>query len=334
VSLTGGSGDWAPACSLESIRERARMLAAIRRFFDDRGVLEVETPILSRAGATDPNLTSFRTALHQPGQTNEAATLYLQTSPEFAMKRMLAAGIGSIYQICKAFRDEEQGRHHNPEFTLLEWYRLDFGLDDLIAETDALVRGLFEPRRPLDSPEVFSYRGLFSDLLGIDPLDADFDSLDRCARTIGLPEAAALCGNDRTVWLDLLFAQGIQPRLGLGRLSFVMDFPAILPSLARNKPGAPELVERVEVYLEGIELANGFHELQDAEEQNRRFKRDLRERGERSMPTPPKDHRLLAALHAGLPDCSGIALGLDRLLMLLCGAHSLEEVLPFPIDRA
>lgn len=310
------------------------MLAAIRRFFDERGVLEVETPILSHAGATDPNLISFRTGLHRPGQPDRAAPLYLHTSPEFAMKRMLAAGIGSIYQICKAFRDEEDGRHHNPEFTLLEWYRVGFGLDDLIAETDALVRGLFESRRPLDSPEVFSYRGLFGDCLGIDPLDADFDSLDCCARSIGLPETAGLCGNDRTVWLDLLFAEGIQPRLGLGKLSFVMDFPAILPSLARNKPGSPELVERVEVYLEGIELANGFRELQDAAEQDRRFEQDLRERKERGLFMPNPDRRLIAALQAGLPDCSGIALGLDRLLMVLTGARSLADVLPFPIDRA
>jgi lysyl-tRNA synthetase class 2 len=250
------------------------------------------------------------------------------------MKRLLAAGSGSIYQICKAFRDEEQGRRHNPEFTLLEWYRVGFGLDDLIAETDALARGLFAERRPLGPPEIFGYRELFKERLGVDPLDVDFESLDRCARSLGLPEAAELCGHDRPTWLDLLFAHSIQPQLGLDKLSFVVDFPAILPSLARNKPGSPELVERVEIYLEGIELANGFHELQDAVEQDWRFERDLQERRERGMFLPTKDSRLIAALETGLPDCSGIALGLDRLLMMLTGAQSLADVLPFPIDRA
>jgi len=310
------------------------MLAAVRRFFDQRGVLEVETPVLSRTGATDPHLVSFTTRLHQPGSHGAALPLLLQTSPEFAMKRLLAAGSGCIYQICKAFRDEEQGRLHNPEFTLLEWYRVGFGLTDLIAETDELVRSLCAPALPLAAPEVFAYRDLFRQRLGIDPVEAGIETLVQCAVTQGLPEAEELCGNNKPLWLDFCFSHRIQPELGRGRLSFVRDFPAVLPSLARHKPDCPELVERVEVYLAGVELANGFHELQDAAEQDRRFEADLQRRRLAGMDVPPKDGRLLAALDAGLPDCAGIALGLDRLLMLRQGARDLTEVLAFPVDRA
>jgi lysyl-tRNA synthetase class 2 len=308
------------------------MLTKIRRFFDQRGVLEVETPLLAHAAVTDPNLHAFTSEFRLPG-LSQGETLYLQTSPEFAMKRLLAAGSGSIFQICKAFRNEEAGRYHNPEFTLLEWYRPGFGLEDLIAETDALLACLLAGRRELEACERISYRALFARHTGLDPIHATTSEFAACAERHGLPETAALCGDDRSLWLDLLFSHRIQPSLGLGRVSFVQDYPACLPSLAQAKPGEPEVVERVEVFIAGLELANGYHELADAAEQAQRFDADLAYRRAAGLPLPPQDRLLLAALAAGLPDCSGIALGLDRLLMLLTGAESIDKVLAFPAGR-
>lgn len=297
-------------------------------------MLEVETPILAQAGSTDPNLISFQTHAHVPGGHAAGKILYLHTSPEFAMKRLLAAGSGSIFQICKAFRDEEIGRFHNPEFTMLEWYRVGFDLQQLIAEVDTLVRSLFVGNRELHSSEVFSYGELFERVTGLDPILADCPSLNQCARRFGLTEARDLCGEDKTIWLDFLFSHLVQPNLGNGRMTFVIDYPAILPSLARVKPEDPRLVERVEVFLGGMELANGFRELDDAPEQDRRFESDLAKRQLLGMPIPRKDERLISALASGMPGCSGIALGVDRLLMLMSGARSINEVLAFPIDRA
>jgi lysyl-tRNA synthetase class 2 len=308
------------------------MLASIRRFFAERGVLEVETPLLRHAAGTDPNLQPFATEFRLPGLA-AGAPLHLQTSPEFAMKRLLAAGSGSIYQICKAFRNEESGRFHNPEFTLLEWYRVGFSLDGLMDEIDALLQ-LLCASLGLGASERIAYAGLFQKHLGLDPLSSSLAAFAECASQHGLPEAAMLCGEARPLWLDLLFSHFIQPHLGLGRLSLVHGYPACLPSLARAKPGAPAVVERVEVFLQGVELGNGYHELADAAEQARRFEADLAARRALGLPPLPIDHTLLAALEAGLPDCSGMALGLDRLLMLVLGADGIAEVLAFPVARA
>ena len=309
------------------------MLAAIRRFFAERGVLEVETPLLGHAAGTDPNLQPFTSEFRLPGQA-QGATLYLQTSPEFAMKRLLAAGAGSIYQIGKAFRNEEAGRFHNPEFTLLEWYRVGFGLDDLMDEVDALLACLFAAARALPPAERVAYRALFHSHTGLDPVCATPTEFAACARLRGLNEAEALCGEDRNTWLDLLFSHLVQPGLGRGRPCFVRDYPACLPSLARAKPGEPEVVERVEVFMDGLELGNGYRELADACEQERRFDADLAARREAGLALPPQDRRLLAALRAGLPDCAGIAIGLDRLLMVLVGAEGIGQVLGFPLARS
>ncbi len=325
--------EWRPSCSLAALKKRAALLAEIRRFFAARGVLEVETPLLCQAGVTDPNLRSFTTLLHRPGAA-EGERLYLQTSPEFAMKRLLAAGSGSIYQICKAFRNEESGRYHNPEFTLLEWYRVGFDLVQLIDEIDELLREICAEDLRLEASERRSYRELFCEHIGADPLSASFKKLAECSKLQGLPEAEALCGDDRPLWLDLLFSHLVQPRLGRGRITFVYDFPACLPSLARKKPDDPLVVERVEIFLEGLELGNGFHELADAVDQEERFDRDLAVRRASGLPVPPKDQRFLAALGSGLPDCSGIALGLDRLLMILMRAEAIDDVLAFPTARA
>ena len=325
--------DWQPACPLSALRARAEMLANIRRFFSDRGVLEVETPLLCHAAGTDPNLQPFTSEFRLPGQS-QGTPLYLQTSPEFAMKRLLAASAGSIYQVCKAFRNEEAGRFHNPEFTLLEWYRVGFGLDDLMDETDALLACLFAGVRESRPAERLAYRALFHRHTGLDPVSATPQAFAACARQRGLAEAEALCGEDRNLWLDLLFSHLIQPGLGLGRPSFVHDYPACLPSLARAKPGEIDVVERVEVFMDGLELGNGYHELADAAEQERRFEHDLSIRRSMGLPLPPKDARLLAALDFGLPDCAGIALGVDRLLMLATGASAIAQTLAFPVDKA
>lgn len=308
------------------------MLASIRGFFQERGVLEVETPLLWGTAAVDPNLQAFVTRFRLPGQT-EGDPLFLQTSPEFAMKRLLAAGSGSIYQICKAFRNEEMGRYHNPEFTLLEWYRVGFGLEQLMDEIDELFHVLLTDRRELQDSERVDYRRVFEMHTGVDPLLASTEEMAECAIASGLPEAEQLCGEYRPLWLDLLFSHLVQPQLGRGRLTYIYDYPACLPSLARQKPGNAGLVERVEVFLDGLELGNGFHELTDAQEQDRRFEHDLACRRDQGLSLPPKDRQLLAALEAGLPDCSGVALGLDRILMLATGADEIREVLAFPLAQ-
>jgi lysyl-tRNA synthetase class 2 len=325
--------NWAPTCSPDALRKRARLLAAIRRFFEARNVLEVETPLLCHTGVTDPHLHPFVTRFCLPGE-NTGRDLYLQTSPEFAMKRLLASGSGSIYQICKAFRNEESGRRHNPEFTLLEWYRVGFSLPELMDEIDALFTVICGDDFPLEASERFAYAEIFERHVGVDPLTASIAGFAARARSLGLPEAEILCGEDRSTWLDLLFSYFVQPHLGRGRVSFVHDYPACLPSLARRRPGDPRVVERVEVFLSGLELGNGFHELTDAAEQEARFDHDLATRRLQGLPLPPKDERLLAALRTGLPDCSGVAVGLDRLLMLLSGMDSIGGVLAFPIERA
>lgn len=325
--------DWRPACAPAILRRRAELLAAVRRFFAGRDVLEVETPLLCHAAVTDPNLHAFTTRFLPPG-AREGRAFYLQTSPEFAMKRLLAAGSGSIYQICKAFRDEEAGRYHNPEFTLLEWYRVGFSLADLMDEIEDLFAAVRVGGDPLAAAERHAYSDLFQRHLGIDPLTADIADFVGCAAAQGFHEAEALCGADRGVWLDLLFSYFVQPHLGRGRVAFVYDYPACLPSLARKRPDDPRVVERVEVFLEGLELGNGFHELADAVEQEARFDADLAGRRARGAALPPKDGRLLAALRHGLPDCSGVAIGLDRWLMLLTGEEEIGGVLAFPVDRA
>jgi lysyl-tRNA synthetase class 2 len=324
---------WDPSCSIELLRARALLYAELRRFFLDRGVLEVETPLLGRFGVTDPAIHPFITHFKLPGH-KDSETLYLQTSPEYAMKRLLASGSGSIYQICKAFRNEELGRHHNPEFTLLEWYRTDFDLMDLIQEVEALFSSLFETKPHWEAPQRFSYAEIFHQYLGLDPFTATIRELEASARKQGLLEAAALCGEDRSVWLDLLFSYYIQPNLGHNRLTSIYHYPAFMPSLARKSLNQPECVARVELFVAGVELGNGFYELSDPIEQRKRFERDLEERERQGLPAHRIDDRLLSALETGLPDCSGIAIGLDRLLLLLTDQEALADILAFPMDRA
>jgi elongation factor P--(R)-beta-lysine ligase len=309
------------------------MLADIRSFFANRDVLEVETPLLCQAAATDPGLSIFVTQLIGAGRSHPQMR-YLQTSPEYAMKRLLAAGSGAIYQITRAFRNEESGRCHNPEFSLLEWYRPGFSLSRLIAEIDALIRSLFSPARPLQPGISISYQDLFYAHTGLDALTFDLDAYNAYAQTHGLADATRLCGRRHGHWLDFLFSERVQPALGKQAVSFVYDYPAVLPSLARSKPGDRRIVERVEVFIDGIEIGNGFHELADHREQHARFENDLAERAQRGLPAIPIDTRLLQALAHGLPDCSGVAIGLDRLLMLMTDETRIDKVLAFAGDRA
>jgi len=324
---------WAPTSPLPNLHLRARVLAQIRAFFTARGVLEVETPTLSRAAVSDLHLGSLSCRLTGPGGEH---TLYLRTSPEYAMKRLLAAGSGAIYEIARAFRDGEAGRHHNPEFTLLEWYRPRFDHHRLMDEVEELLAEILGTPKA----ERLTCGELFETRLGLDPHASSVRELRRAAAgaagQAGMGEIPA--DLDRDALLDFLLGVVLEPELGRGRPTFLHDFPASMAALARIRPGRgegePPVAERFEVYVGGVELANGFHELTDAAEQRRRFEADLARRRQRGLPEVPMDEHLLAALEAGLPPCAGVALGVDRLVMLAAGARSLEEVLAFPIDRA
>ena len=323
-----GKTQWRPAASPDRIKARAALLAAIRSFFQHAGVLEVDTPALSSAGATEQAIESLHTRYHGPGAP-PGGLLYLHTSPEFAMKRLLAAGSGPIYQICKVFRDGEAGRYHNPEFSLLEWYRPQYDHHRLMDEMEALLQSLLPAPRPVTR---LSYQELFQRYLGIDPHGATCTSLRRLAGQQGIAGDLQLTGKDP--WLDLLLSHCIEPELSDAGLVFVYDYPASQAALARITPGEPPLAARFELYLDGVELANGFHELADAGEQRQRFQLDLEKRRRAGGVLPPLDERLLAALQSGLPDCSGVALGIDRLLMQITGAEHIDQVLAFPLERA
>ncbi len=307
------------------------MLQKIRQFFAHRSVLEVETPLLGAAIGTDPQLDFFTTEYHwSPTQQ----TLFLQTSPEFAMKRLLAAGCGSIYQICKAFRNGESGRFHNPEFTLLEWYRVGYNLSQLMDEVDGLIAELFDGIQALQPAQRVSYQTLFQKYTGLNPLVFSYEDYCGYAQSSGLADAITLCGYDHVLWLDFIFSHSIQPHLGHNALCMVYGYPACLSSLARINGHNVLVTDRVELFINGVELGNGYYELSDVKEQERRFDKEIAIRQDTQRPAVIKDKRLLAALDAGLPDCSGIAIGLDRILMLLSNSSAIDDVLAFSISRA
>jgi lysyl-tRNA synthetase class 2 len=302
------------------------MLTRARAFFEHRGVMEVDTPILSAAAVSDPQIESLVTQIAGlPGNR------YLCPSPEYAMKRLLAAGSGDIYQICKVFRDAEHGRWHNPEFTMIEWYRI--GLDDagLMTEVEALIAELLAPARTLGAAERLSYSEALRRHAGVDAFDSTEDELLNAARRHGIHCDAQL---DRDAKLDLLMGLIVGPRLGRGNPCFVCDYPATQAALARVKPGLPRVAARFELYLDGLELANGFHELAQPEEQRTRFLQDLALRATRGQVQPPLDENFLAALMSGLPDCAGVALGFDRLVAIALGADKLADATAFSIENA
>ncbi|MFT5452181.1 MAG: lysyl-tRNA synthetase class 2 [Enterobacterales bacterium] len=316
--------DWQPTASQSVLVARAKLLAGIRQFFSSKNVLEVDTPSLSHGTITDVYLDALESS-YQNNQ-GEKKPLYLQTSPEFAMKRLLAAGSGSIYQICRAYRDDEVGRYHNPEFLMLEWYRIDFDHRQLMAEMDELLIAILDT----EPADIITYQQLFIDTLQLDPLEETNSNLQK----IVTEKANGPILDERDELLHCLFGILIEPLLGQEKPLMVVDFPASQSSLARLSKTDPRVAERFEVYYKGIELANGFHELKDATEQRERFNQDNARRKSLGKEQKPIDERFLAALESGLPDCAGVALGLDRLLMCKLNKKSIREVMPFTLDRA
>ncbi len=316
---------WRPSASLSALRRRAAALAATREFFRARGVLEVETPALVNAPVSDVHLGSVRVDM-----AGHPTPLWLHTSPEYAMKRLLAAGSGDIFQICRVYRGAERGRLHNPEFTMLEWYRLGFSLDDLMREVAALANEVLASQLPV---EFVSYRDALQRCANVDPFDSDDTALRRAAQALGF-DGAPTRDAGRDELLDLIVGAQVGPSLGANALTFLHRYPASQAALARLDPDDPRVALRFELYHRGIELANGYHELSNGAEQRSRFAADLANRAARGLPAAAIDANLLAALDAGLPDCAGVALGFDRVLMLACGASKIDEVMAFPLERA
>jgi lysyl-tRNA synthetase class 2 len=311
-----------------SLRLRADLYRLLRQFFASRGVLEVETPMLSAAGNTDPNIQSFSTHFH--GHVDAGAReRWLRTSPEFPLKRLLAAGLGDCYELGRVFRDGEAGGRHNPEFTMLEWYRTGWDHIRLIGETVELVQqALTMVDRRAEVRET-TYRQLFLDDLGIDPFLATDEALSAPLGGFGIDPD----GLTRDDWMDLAITHVLQPRFPRDRITVVSDYPATQCALARIRADDPPVAERFEVYLGPYELANGYHELNDAIEQRARFERDNAVRLARGGYPMPIDTRLLDTLDA-MPDCAGVALGVERLLMCLAGTDAIADVLAFPFDKA
>lgn len=316
-----------PTCDLQALKARAKLYQQIRQFFEQRDVLEVETPILSQAGVTDVHLASIQAQRHLQGKK---LTHYLQTSPEFAMKRLLASGSGAIYQICKVFRDDEHGRKHNSEFTMLEWYRPHFSLKDLMFEVTDLLNVVLAERFGDVRPTVLSYKHAFIDRLDLNPLKATFSELKDAAHRVGINLDL---GDDRLAYIDLLFSHMVEPSLGFDTPVFLTDFPPELASLAKTKIDEDgELVAaRFELYIEGLELANAYDELIDAAVLRSRFQADNAEREKLGLHVMPIDEYLLTAL-PNMSECAGIALGIDRLLMVVMNQMKLEKVITFPAD--
>jgi lysyl-tRNA synthetase class 2 len=318
--------DFGPTASWENLRLRAELLGRVREFFGRHGFLEVETPILSADTVVDRHLDPFCVAR----EDGSARRLWLQTSPEFAMKRLVAAGGEAIYQVAQAFRQGEQGPLHNPEFTIVEWYRVG----DRMPEGIALLSDLCETLLDRGPAERISYREAFERHAGTDPHTADAKTLRSAAERHQIAVPVSLREDDRDGWLDLLLSEQVGPCLGQRRPAIVYDYPASQAALARVRQGDPPLAERFELFVSGIELANGYHELLDPHELAQRNAENNALRVTDGKPPLPNESRLLAAMAAGLPAASGVALGFDRVVMLAAGATRIDEVIAFPFDRA
>jgi lysyl-tRNA synthetase class 2 len=320
------SSDWRPAADIEALRLRAALLGCARAFFHDRGVLEVETPVVLTHTVTDVQIESL--------QLNIAPPRYLQTSPEYPMKRLLAAGSGDIFQICHVFRAGERSRLHNPEFTMIEWYRLDHGLPAIMAETAELAAALLAcAGRSVPPVELLSYDDALRQAVGVDASTADMTTLGTVCARHGLA-AQSIATATRDDLLDFLIATEVSPRLGRGCLTCLHHFPASQAALAQLDTEDPRTALRFELFAEGVELANGYVELGSPTEQAQRFSADQAERERRGLPVPAADDRVLAALAHGLPPCAGVAMGFDRVAMLAQGATSIDAVQAFPWERA
>ncbi|WMN87115.1 elongation factor P--(R)-beta-lysine ligase [Vibrio parahaemolyticus] len=320
--------NWQPTASIEQLRQRAALIATIRQFFAERQVMEVDTPAMSHATVTDIHLHTFQTEFVGPGYA-DGSKLFFMTSPEFHMKRLLAAGSGCIYQINKAFRNEENGRYHNPEFTMLEWYRVGFDHHQLMDEMDDLLQRVLK----CDVAHRMTYQQAFLDVLGVCPLEGSMSELKVAAGKLGLSDIADP-EDDRDTLLQLLFSIGVESKIGQDAPVFVYDFPASQAALAKINLQDNRVADRFEVYFKGIELANGFHELDNPKEQLARFEQDNAKRLEMGLKPQPIDYHLIAALEAGLPDCAGVALGVDRLIMLALGCDHIDQVTAFPFPIA
>ena len=320
--MTGSVGGWRPGASRRALEARADLLAAVRRFFAARSVMEVETPLLSAAGTSDPNIRSVEVLEHP--------LRWLRTSPEHALKRLLAAGSGDVYELGRVFRSGEQGRWHNPEFTMLEWYRVGWTYLDLAGEVIELIcecgAGAFDDYEVRHT----SYCDLFVEHTGIDPLSASLSDWEELAAERGI--RAGLLDADQ--WQDLILSEVVQPLFEPQCITVVRDFPASRAALARVRAGPPRIAERFEIYLGRIELANGYQELTDAAEQRSRFEAEFRLRSLSGDEGPAIDSRLLAAMEHGLPECAGVALGIDRLLMAMLDLNDIRAVLAFSSDSA
>ena len=313
---------------MQALQLRANLYQLIRAFFAERKVLEVETPILSAAGNTEPNIQGFSTQFN--GHVDAGAReRWLRTSPEYPLKRLLAAGVGDCYELGRVFRNGEAGGRHNPEFTMLEWYRVGWDHRQLMAETITLVTAALATLDRRAEVVITSYRQLFLDGLGIDPLCAALEQLQAPLTTQNI-DADGLTRDD---WLDLLITHKLQPTFPCDRITVIHDYPASQCALARVRPGDPPRAERFELYLGRYELANGYHELNDATEQRARFERDNRVRQARGERALPLDEAFLGVLDA-LPDCAGVALGAERLLMCMAGTDAIADVLAFPFVDA
>ena len=313
---------------LQALRQRAALNAMVRRFFAEREVLEVETPILSAAGNTEPNIDSFHTDFSGHRDAG-ARRRWLRTSPEFPLKRLLAAGVGDCYELGRVFRNGEAGGRHNPEFTMLEWYRVGWDHHRLIDETASLVQQALALVGRVATLQVIDYRTLYLQRIGVDPFEASIAELRLPLAGIQI-DAAGLGRDD---WLDLLMTHCIQPHFDDTVMTVVHDWPASQAALARIRDDTPPRAERFELYLGPVELANGYHELGDAQEQCARFEADHARRQARGDVLPPLDEALLAALPA-MPACAGVAVGVDRLLMAMGRTARIADVLAFDFSRA
>ena len=324
-----------PTCDLVTWRQRQLLQQRVRGFFMERGVLEVETPVLSGACGTDPHLDYFETQVFIDGgphsQTGEPR--YLMTSPEFHMKRLLAAGFGDCYQIARAFRNGERGARHNCEFSMVEWYRLDWKLEELLVEVEELVSWVLE--RPIQAKRT-PWRQAYRDYAGLDPLCCEVDDWTSCALRMGFPVPEDALSWTRSDWWDYVMVCGIEPWLGKNGAEFLTDYPASQAALAElwTDSEGNRWARRFELYIDGVELCNGYQELLAPEEQQERFCLDLEQRAQLGKRLPTVDLHFLHALQSGLPVCSGVALGLDRLYMLALGKKEIREVLLFPDEIA
>ncbi len=313
--------NWRPCSGPDAAVSRAALAQRIRDYFANANVLEVDTPTLGTAAVSDVQIESL-----EIGRSRiSSVPLYLHTSPEFPMKRLLAAGYPDIYSICRVFRDGEAGRRHQPEFTMVEWYRHDMDLGQIVADTTGLITAALAGAAPASAPLIADYRDLFIGETGVDPLEADSAALAALADG----EMRAVIGAERDDWLDWLFATRVAAGFSMDRLTVVRHYPASQSALARLCPADARVADRFEVFLGDVELANGYVELTDAVEQRRRIEADNSERERRDRATRPIDEALLAALEAGLPQCAGVALGLERLQMVLDNTDDIRDVVTF-----